>query len=141
MSICGVPRVFKSLGPLAILQIVLFAIVTSELMLSSLALRTAVLAQDLRPRAVTSTSSAKCHLRAALYRASGFVQWSGAENSAPIVAEKLVHQAASGRTDRIHLGPLCRARSPAMDVDYLPAISGLPAQRRRPDTGYVDEGA
>jgi hypothetical protein len=36
MSICAfVPRVFKSLGPHATLQIVLSAVVTSELMLSS----------------------------------------------------------------------------------------------------------
>jgi hypothetical protein len=37
------------------------------------ALRTAVVTQDLSSRAVTSTPSAKCNPRATRYRASGFV--------------------------------------------------------------------
>jgi len=45
------------------------------------ALRTAVFTQDLLLRPVTSTSSAKCHLRAAPYRASGFVLWPVADLS------------------------------------------------------------
>ena len=54
MSICAfVPRVF-TLGPHATLQIVLSAVVTSELIAE---LRTAVFTQDLPSRAVTSTSS------------------------------------------------------------------------------------
>jgi hypothetical protein len=60
------------------------------------ALRTVVFTQDLLLRPVTSTSSAKCHLRVAPYRASGFVLWP--------VADQRVHRGTSATDESGHCG-------------------------------------
>jgi hypothetical protein len=74
MSICAAS---VQVGPHAMLRIVLSAIVTGELMLCEL--RSSH--RTFRFRAATSTSSAKYHLRAPPYRASGFVPWPVAAQS------------------------------------------------------------
>jgi hypothetical protein len=67
-------------GPHAKLQIVLSAVVTSELMLSSQQPQSSH--RTFLPVLLPRPRSAKCHLREARYRASGFVLWPDPEASA-----------------------------------------------------------
>src|SRR5580704_4348925 len=68
-------------GPHAKLQIVLSAVVTSELMLSSQQPQSSH--RTFLPVLLPRPRSAKCHLREARYRASGFVPWPFATLRAP----------------------------------------------------------